>query len=533
MSFLTPDARLEARRLRPGLRALAVDHVFSQSMAALTSGVFMVSLVFALGGTNGTVGIIAAIGPIAQAVQIPAIFLVESLRRRRAITVLTAWTARLMFLVIAALPWLAPPSARIPLLLLAILIHCVLGAISGCSYSSWVRDVIPDRVMGRYMGRRLAWAIGAGAIVSLAVGFGITPLAGRFGPVLPHSVVFALAGLLGLIGTCQLIRVPEPQMPPINRGKLWGMLGVPLRDRPFRQLLRFSGWWAFAQNFAAPFFVVYMLERLELPLGVVVALSVLTQLMNVAFFPVWGRLIDRYQTKPVMGASGLLYVISFLFWPLMTLETTYWATWPLLVAAHLLMGVATAGVAVATGTLALKAAPRGAATSYLAVNALATGIGAALSPLLAGPLGDFFAHRELQLNLSWESPSTEVPLSVPAFAMRGLDFLFPIAFALGLYALHRLAAVREIGQVDEHTVLRELRHSLRRGVYSIAGTAGVRQSLHIPAAHLGQTSRTAGQGFRAVRSRLQAKARKSREQDHATPQSVSNSQRNVVPGPSS
>ncbi|MEM6552256.1 MAG: hypothetical protein AAF750_09045 [Planctomycetota bacterium] len=155
MSLLSPDDRLDIKRIRPGLRLLAIDHVFSQSMAVLASGAFMVGLVLALGGDNKTIGLIAAIGPIAHVIQVPAIFLVQSVRRRRAITVLGAWTGRSVFFFIALIPWILPPSAHIPALLLAVATHCVCGSISGYAYGSWVRDVIPDRVMGRYTGRRL------------------------------------------------------------------------------------------------------------------------------------------------------------------------------------------------------------------------------------------------------------------------------------------------------------------------------------------------------------------------------------------
>lgn len=494
MGFWTPEEKLDPKRIRPGLRLLAVDHVFSQSMASLTGGAFMVALVLALGGNNKTVGFIAAIGPIAQTMQLPAIFLVEKLRRRRAMTVIGAWTGRLMFLAIAAIPWVVPKAAQIPALLAAIAVHCFFGSISGCSYGSWVREVIPDRVMGRYMGKRLAWAIGVGAVVSLIAGVGVAQSQRWLGPIWPYSIVFALAGVLGMIGTAQLTRVPEPRMQ--RRGKIqpFKMLGQPLGDKKFRRVLMFMGWWAFALNFAAPFFAVYMLERLRLSLGEVVALTVMTQLVNVVFFPLWGRFADRFSTKAVMGASGLLYVCSFLLWPLMTLESSYWATWPLLIVAHLVMGVSTAGVALSSGNLALKAAPKGEATAYLATNALVAGFAAALSPLMAGPLADFFSMRELMLNFTWLDPAADGPVNVPAFNLKGLDFLFLIAFTFGLYALHRLTFVDDRGTVSEHEVLRELRHTVRRGIFSIAGPVGIRQTLAIPMATVARAAQRISNG---------------------------------------
>jgi MFS family permease len=495
--FLRPEPEHDRRRTRRDLRLLALDHVFSQSMVALVSGAFMVALVLALGGDNKVIGLIAAIGPLTQAVQIPAIFLVQSLRRRRAITVITAWLARLLFLVVAAIPWVLPEGVQIPALLVTILVHCLLANVSGCAYGSWVRDVIPERVMGRHMGGRLAAAIGAGAVISLLAGLGAGLGWTRevLGEVLPYSIIFGVAGVLGMIGTAQLMGVQEPAMPRTESASPLALIQRPLRDRGFRAVLVFMGCWAFAQNLALPFFAVYMFDRLGLSISVVVGLSVLTQLVNVALFPIWGGLADRFSNKAVIAASGLLMVFSFLLWPLMTLGTMpvengaavveagdvvveavgarpdgfYWATWPLLIAAHVVLGVGTAGVALAAGNLALKAAPRGEATAFLATNALITGMGAAVAPILAGFLGDYFDQRILQISLSWLDPTLTEPLSMPAFDLRGLDFLFVIAFVFGLYALHRLAAIEERGEVSETAVLYELRLALRRSVFSVGG----------------------------------------------------------------
>lgn len=461
-------------------------------MAVLASGAFMVGLVLALGGDNKTIGLIAAIGPIAQVIQVPAIFLVQSARRRRAITVLGAWTGRSVFFFIALIPWILPPSAHIPALLLAVATHCVCGSISGCAYGSWVRDVIPDRVMGRYMGRRLAWAVGVGAIVSLVAGtlLGMDWTQQTLGPTLPYSLVFAAAGLFGVIGTAQLTRVPEPPLKSSERVNPFALIAGPFRHRRFRKVLGFLGSWAFAQNLAAPFFVVYMLSRMGLSLGVVVALTVLTQLVNVALFPVWGALADRFSNKAVMGAAGLVFVTSFPLWPLMMLnDQFYWATWPLLIGVHVIMGVATAGVALAMGNLALKAAPKGEATAYLATNALVTGIAASISPILAGVIGDFFQGRSLTVDMTWTQPTLPEGFNIPAFDIAGLDFLFIIAFVVGLIALQALGPIEERGEVDEKVVLTELRHALRKSVFSLAGPAGVSRLVAIPTGKALSTAR--------------------------------------------
>jgi len=60
-------------------------------------------------------------------------------------------------------------------------------------------------------------------------------------------------------------------------------LVMPFKDNNFKNLLIFLGSWNFAVNLAAPFFTVYMLKRLQLGISLVIALTVLSQVMNLIF----------------------------------------------------------------------------------------------------------------------------------------------------------------------------------------------------------------------------------------------------------
>lgn len=191
-----------------------------------------------------------------------------------------------------------------------------------------------------------------------------------------------------------------------------------------------------------------------------------------------------------MGAASLVFVTSFPIWPLLMLnDQFYWATWPLLIGVHVIMGVATAGVALAMGNLALKAAPKGEATAYLATNALVTGIAASISPILAGVIGDFFQGRSLTVDMTWTQPTLPEGFNIPAFDIAGLDFLFIIAFVVGLIALQDLGPIEERGEVDEKVVLTELRHALRKSVFSLVGPAGVSRLVAIPTGKALSTAR--------------------------------------------
>jgi hypothetical protein len=87
----------------------------------------------------------------------------------------------------------------------------------------------------------------------------------------------------------------------------------------------------------------------------------------------------------------------------------------------------------------------------------------------------------LSLTFRWISlESSARPFEIPAFDLRGLDFLFVIAFLLGQYALHRLLAVKEEGEVEEERVVNELYGEVRKAVRHVSNVAGLRQLTYFP-----------------------------------------------------
>jgi MFS family permease len=455
-------------------------------MMVLSTGPFLVAFALILGGSNTTIGMLAAVGPLAQLLQIPAIFLVENIRRRKAITVVSAVMGRSSLFGMAMLPWLAPEKYRIPLFVLFLACHYGIGAIAGCAFSSWLRDLIPGDRMGAFFARRLTFSTAAGALLGLLGGVAIDVYRANFdNPAGAYTIVFSLAGLAGMVSVFFMGRTAEPTMPPEESVSLWKMLFRPFRDTNFRNLLIFLAWWSAAVNFAAPFFTVYLLHRIGLNMTWVLLLSVVSQITNVLFFGVWGRLSDQFTNKSVLVFSVPLFFISFLFWPFTTLPERHIMSIPLLIAIHVIAGMATAGVALCANNLAMKTAPYGKAASYLAVNALVSGAAATVSPVLAGFAADWFEPYELQLTLSFTNWTKEYSaLELPTFDLKGLDFVFVIAFFIGVYCFHRLLAVREKGEVTEQVLRQAFLGEIARMVRQVSSVAGLRQIVSFPFAYL-------------------------------------------------
>jgi len=99
MRFTVKDTLTE-EEIQSGLRAVIKDGMASTSMATLTGGAFLVTFVLKLWASNLMIGLLVALPPVAQLIQIPSNYLVEKIRNRRAISVSASSGTRVLWLFI-------------------------------------------------------------------------------------------------------------------------------------------------------------------------------------------------------------------------------------------------------------------------------------------------------------------------------------------------------------------------------------------------------------------------------------------------
>jgi MFS family permease len=480
MWFKTEET-LNESQIQSALKNVIKDGVASQAMGILTGGAFLVAFAVKLGASNFVIGLLAAIGPLAQLLQLPSIFIVERIRNRRLITVVAAALSRICWLIIALSPFIFPAKIAITVLLILLAVVSAFGAVSGCSWNSWMRDLIPENIMGSFFSKRMRVATGVGIALSIIAALYLDFWKKQFASqeLAGYSILFFIGFAFGILGVYFLAKTPEIRMPRIQeRAKIFKLLSLPFRDENFRKLIAFMCSWNFAVNLAGPFFMVYMLKRLGLSMSFIIALSIVSQVMNFTFLKIWGKYTDRFSNKSVLAISGPLFIISILAWTFTTMPEKHFLTIPLLIIIHVVMGLSSAGVSLASGNISLKLAPKGQATAYLAANTITNSIAAGIAPILGGRFADFFAGRELAWTLNYKSPTGE--FSLATLNLQQWDFFFALAFLIGLYAIHRLAMVKETGEVEEKIVAQELINEVRTQVRILSSVEGLRQMVSFP-----------------------------------------------------
>ncbi len=472
------------------MRALTTRTIAASAIDGLVSGGFLAAYALALGASNFHIGILIAIPFIMQPLQIAAVVMIERIRMRKAVTIPASVAVDFSWLLIGLIPFaiISPSPVAVTLLLLLTAIRGAGNAIEITGWTSWLRDLAPSGAIGGFFAQRLRTATASAALSGLAAALFIDWWAANapspnliFGysyAILFGSVVF------GLCSDAVTTAIPEPRMakPEGARPSILQMLAGPLQDDNFRRLLFFLFIWNFVAQLAVPFFAVYMLIRLELPLALVVGLGVLSQLSNVLFLRVWGAYADRFGCKAILSICAPLFLLVILGWTFATNPDRHALTMPLLFFFHFLLGVATAGIEVASTAIRMKMAPPARATAFLTASSLAINLGAGISPLAGGALVDFLNARQLEIIFRWIDPSRIV--SFPAVFLTGYDFLFIIAFFLGLLTLGALGRIQEEGEAKNEVVMNELMAQTRENLRALSFVPGLSSISQFPLAGL-------------------------------------------------
>jgi MFS family permease len=315
------------------------------------------------------------------------------------------------------------------LLIIFIIIHHTVGSIAGVAWLSWISNLIPAVIRGRFFGLRNSLL----GIITISA----TILGGYFldwykikypdnPDSYPFLIIFTLAILAGLISLALLSRQPDMEESSKGTFSIKSILSEPLKHDPFKRMIRFGTIWSFAVNFASPFYLIYMLKDLHLSytlVSTVIICSAIADLIGMGF---WGNFSDKHGNRPVIIISAATVSILPLIW-LFTGSSTFLVL-ILIPFLHLAGGFFFAGYNLCSINMVFGMAPRQNNSMFIALWSMANGVAAGLGAISGG----FFA-------VQMKSLFTDMPF--------GWNSVFKAVFLLS--ALMRIVSIFVLRKVPE------------------------------------------------------------------------------------
>ena len=476
---LLPSDNLTDNQVQSGLKYFINEGLAAEAMATFTGGTFLVAMAVLLNASNFQIGLLAALPILTNIFQLGSIWLVQKYKNRRAISVICSFLARVPLFVIGLLPLIFSTGTSVNVLLFFLFFHYFFTSVSGASWNSWFKDIIPEKILGTYTSRRTRMIQVLNVTLSLAVAMLIDHIKSDYPKyeLTVYTIMFVLGGIVGMLGVYYLSQAPEPKTT-LEDEKLLKLFSKPLKDKNFRNLLTFHSFYAFATSLALPFFVVYMMKTIGLSFAWIIALGLLAKFGSIFSLKFWGAFSDKYSNKTIISICAPTFITCILSWTFVAMTPNKQASIILLIIIHIVSGVSAAGIDLAISNLAVKLAPKNEAIAYISARNIVVAVFSAVSPMIGGLMADFFSTHHLIWNIAWQGPA-----GVSTFRLLELqnwNFFFVISAVLALLSIRLVKKIKEDGEVQKETVTIVMRKSVRRGIRKNISTEGIKERMTHP-----------------------------------------------------
>lgn len=190
-----------------------------------------------------------------------------------------------------------------PLLLVTACAYWALGLGITPAWTSWMGQIVPERVRGRYFARRNAGIQGALFASLLVGGLLIDAVSAR--PELGFLVVFALSGASRLASAHQLWRQHSAPAAPV-RSDFVRLRWTAVRGSPLGRLILLIGLMNGAVYVSAAFFTPYMLSSLGLSYLEFTVLNVGIVGARIVSSGYWGRIGQKFGNRRALQVATTL-----------------------------------------------------------------------------------------------------------------------------------------------------------------------------------------------------------------------------------
>jgi MFS family permease len=367
--------------IRRGLVASTWEGSFAQAFISWTGGIFLVKFALRLGVDDVMLSVVTAIPFLATVVQLGTAWVYERKGdARREITIWTLLVARVLWLVPAALAlgWLGG-GHEVVIFLGVVTLSSALTTAGAHGWQSWMSDLVPAPVRGRYFGVRGAVC----AFVALVVGWGGGQVldvleARRQG--LGYATIYTAAAVAGVLAFVAM-RV-QHHVPARSEGRHvpFVVLWREIWGRPeFRRVFVFFTAWNVALGVAMPFWAKYMDVGLGLQSSAIAVQGALGAVVGIALSRTWGRLIDAMGSRPVLLVNAISIACIPFLW-LVASPTAHWPVWVDCV----VVGVFWTGFNLTALNVPLSLAPPRGGAVFLGVLAALQGVAMGVSAVAGG-----------------------------------------------------------------------------------------------------------------------------------------------------
>ncbi|MDD4098018.1 MAG: MFS transporter [Lentisphaeria bacterium] len=435
----------DGRRLTPAVlqRGMIVNiaaGALGQAWFALALSMPLTMFFERVGASGLVIGLAAMVQNLAMVMQVPSAVLAERVSSRKRFWFAMAFPHRLLWFIPVFLAFFAAPEPSVGWAVLWVVsISSLLASTCTASWYSWIMDLVPERVRGRFWAFRQSVTMAANLFSMLVAGWLLDATWGGKASsqtMVGFGLVFTLAAVVGCADIVLHMAVPDPEVPRRKSpGRLWQRLSEPFHNRDFLWVTLAFGVWNFSLGFVR-FADVYLKRECAANYSHLSAVAISTALGCVVASFIWSKIMDRIGNRTVcmlMFVAAPVFGLAWLLAPSVSYRLLFWPWQPVVPGIVLVMCVVNffaASFYSCTGlvqiTLCSASTVKENRTMAMALHWTAVGVMSAAGPVVGGLVMDALEGAQFPFRCPFGLPFTYQQLLVILHMLVGWLVALPL-----------------------------------------------------------------------------------------------------------
>lgn len=391
----TAERAIRGRELRRAVRLSYVAAVVWAAGNALISTQLIIFLAQEYGAQGREVSFLLAAPALVGLLRMFTPAMIENYGGVKRLCLTTSIASYLMLGAIPLLALRGMPSGNVRATLPALIaVYCtsqLLEQIGTVVLWTWLGDLVPRRLLGRYFGRRTLLQLCA-VVPMLLLSVAATEYLNQNYQAhfrsLPYAVLTGVGTSLMLLAMWPLSKMPDVPLRRTERMPISAQLAAPLQHKSSRRLLGYGCWFAFFNGLTAVPQNIFPKGILKLNVRDLQAMQTVMRLGQAGLSFLVGPWSDRRGNRTILIVSQIAVGLAPLFFLWATPEHPY-----RLFGAYMLWS-AYVGINICLPNLTMILAPPGGRASHLAAYYAFTSLFLTIGTLAGGELFDYVRRKE-------------------------------------------------------------------------------------------------------------------------------------------
>lgn len=290
----------------------------SSVMSGMTDS-YITPFAYAINASNVQIGFLSGIPSLLSPLsQITGSRFMERYPRKRIIMISVALQALtwLPMIILGLLFMKGVFTNYLPITLVVFYsLYAALGAIAGPAWFSLLGDIVPEKIRGKYFGRRNK-ICGAIAMLSMVLAAFILDFFKTRGIIIiGFSVLFIIAMVARLFSAYFFTKHHEPRFK-LEKEYYFSFFQF-IKKAPYNNFGKFTIYVALinlATNIAGPFFTIYMLRDLGFSFTTFMLVNLSASVFSLLFMPILGKFSDKYGNRELLRIGSFIVPLLPLLW---------------------------------------------------------------------------------------------------------------------------------------------------------------------------------------------------------------------------